>query len=189
MILTPRAAVEDTSDGREQDVSPVEQSGSFIEVGKAEEDGGDEQCGGPADAALEEILDPAAKEDFLRQGHTDEGEDPGGDDEPGVVDVVVEVEESESESEGNGDGQVEEKFTEADAPVAPAEPKIVADARETTDSEEGVETGVEQREFAEEAEFMGPGGFEPAEVDAKAEGNEDEKVEEMAALGRVEFGC
>src|SRR6202167_105895 len=100
VILTPGAAVEDAGEGGEQDVAPVEEGGALVEVGEAEDHGGDEKCSGTADAAFEEVLHPAAEEDFFRERDTDEGEYPGGDDETGVVDVAMEMEEAERESEG-----------------------------------------------------------------------------------------
>jgi hypothetical protein len=105
-----------------------------------------------------------------------------------VVDVVVEVEEAERESEGDRNGEVEEEFAEAGAPIAGSKAEFIADGGEAADSEESVEARVEKGEFAEEAEFGGPGGLEPAEVDAEAEGDEDEEVEEVAALLGIEAG-
>jgi hypothetical protein len=188
VILTPGAAVEDAGESGQQDVAPVEGDRALVEMGEAEDGGGDEKCRGAADAAFEEVLHPAAEEDFFRERDTDEGEDPGRDDEPGVIDVVVEVEEAERESDGDCDRQVEEEFAEADAPVAGSKAEVVADGGEAADGEEGVEACIEKRELAEEAEFGRPGGFEPAEIDAEAEGDQHEEIEEMAALLGIEVG-
>ncbi len=186
VVPTPGAAVEDAGEGGEQDVAPVEEGGALVEMREAEDGGRDEQGGGAADAALEEVLHPAAEEDFFGQRDADEGEDPRGDDEPGMVNVAMEVEEAEGEAQGNRDGEVEEKFAEAGGPVACAKAEVEADGGEAADGEEGVEAGVEESKFAEEAEFVRPRSFEPTKIDREAEGNEDEDVEKMAALAGVE---
>jgi hypothetical protein len=188
VVLTPGAAVEDSGEAGQEDVAPIEEGGALIEVGEAEDAGGDQQGGGAADAALEEVLHPAAEEDFFRERDADEGEDPRGDDEPGVIDVGMEVEEAEGQAQRDGDGKVEEEFAEAGGPVARAEAEVEADGGEAADGEEGIEAGVEEGELAEKGKFVGPGGFEPAEVDGEAERDEDEEVEEVAALVGVEAG-
>jgi hypothetical protein len=188
VVSAPGAAIEDSGDGGEQDVTPVEEGGALVEVGKAKDHGGDEQGGSAANTAFEEVLDPTAEEDFFRERDADEGGEPRGDEEPGMVNVAMEVEEAEREAEGDGDGEVKKKLAEASGPVALAEAEVEADGSEAADSEEGVEARIEESELAEEGEFVGPGGFEPAEVDGEAERDEDEEVEEVATLSRVEPG-
>ena len=187
-VGSPGAAVEDAGDGGEEDVASVEVEGVLVEVGEAEEGGGEEERGGAAEAAFEEVLHPAAEEDFLGERDGEEGVDPEGCDEPGMGDAAVEVEESESEAERDGDGRVEEEFAEAGAEVAEAEAESVADAGELADGEESIEAGVEEDELAEDVDAGRPGGLEPAEIDGEAEGDEDEEVQPVGALLGVEAG-
>jgi len=188
VVASPGAAVENAGDGSEQDVTPVKERGALIEVGKAEEDCSGEEGGDAAEAALEEILHPAAEEDFFGECDGDKSGNPRGDKEPGVVDVAMEVKEAEGESDGDRDEHVEEELAEAGGPVAVAKAKAVPDAGEAADGEEGVKAGVKEGELAECGEFVGPGGLEPAEVDGEPERNEDEEIEKVAALAGVEAG-
>jgi len=188
VVAAPGTPIEDAGQSGEQDVAPVEECRAFIEVGEAEEDCGDQKSSRAAHAALEEVLYPAAEEDLFRKSDADEGADPDGDGEPGVLHAVVEVQEAEGESEWNRDGHVEEHLAKAGGPVAAAKAEVVADGGQAADGEEGIEAGVEKGELAEQGEPRGPGGFEPAEIDGEAEGQENEEVEEVAALAGVEVG-
>src|SRR5438874_172274 len=70
----PGASVEKSCDSGQQDVTPVEVGGAFVEMGETEQDRCDrEGCVG-TEAALEEVLHPAAKEELLRNGDEEEGE-------------------------------------------------------------------------------------------------------------------
>src|SRR5271165_2245058 len=67
-VLAPGAAVENSRDGGQQNVAPVEVRGTFIEVREAEQRGSDDERGAASEAALEQILHPGAEEKFFRDG-------------------------------------------------------------------------------------------------------------------------
>jgi hypothetical protein len=76
-LLAPGSPVEESGDGCEQDVAPVEVKGALVEVGEAEEAGGQQKRCVAADAALEEVLHPAAEEELFRDRDEEEREDIG----------------------------------------------------------------------------------------------------------------
>ena len=184
-LLAPGAAVEDAGDGRHDDVLPVEDAATLVEVRESEEGRGDEERPAWTEAAFEEILYPAAEEDFFRQGDGEEAEEPDGRDEARVGDVLVQREKLKREAEGNGEDGVEEEFAEADAEVGEAKAEVKTDAGEAAESEDGVKGGVEQDELADDGGSGRPGGLQEAEVDGEAEGNEDEGVQPVTELAGV----
>jgi hypothetical protein len=60
--------------------------------------------------------------------------------------------------------------------------EIEAYAVQLADVEYAVDAGIQQEHFVEDGEMRGPGGFEPAEVDGEAEGEEDQEVAPVAGL-------
>ncbi len=56
-------------------------------------------------------------------------------------------------------------------------------------AKQGVDSGVEQKDFVEDGEVCGPRGFEPAEVDGESDDGEDEKVAPVAVLLGVVAAC
>ena len=64
--------------------------------------------------------------------------------------LAMEMKKAEDETKREGDGKVEGELAEPDAPIAPAQTEVEADTGKTTDGEKGVESGVEEDEFAEE---------------------------------------
>ena len=181
-VLTPCSTVEDSSDGGEQDITPVEVQGALVEVGQAEEDCGEEERGVASDAALEQVLHPAAEEELFGDSDEEEGEDGGCDCSREAWPDWVEVEEAEGEAEGDGDGSVEGELAQADGDVAEAEAEIEAYVVEAANEEEGVDAGVEEEHLVEDGEVRGPGGLEPAEVYGEAERDKDEVIAPVAAL-------
>ena len=67
-VLPPGSPIEDTGESGEDYVLPVEDAASLVEVGEAEERGGEKERPARADASFEEVLNPASEEDFFWQG-------------------------------------------------------------------------------------------------------------------------
>src|SRR5580700_1061520 len=185
-ILAPRSPIKDARQGGEHDVTPVERQRALVEMGQPENTGGHDQRGDAADATFEEVLDPAAEEYFLRQRHGDESRDPGGKDQPGMVDAAMQVKKTKCEAEGNRDWDVEGELAEADAPIAPAQAQVESDAGKAAYREKGVEAGIEKSELAEESELVGPRRLQPAQIDRQTERDENQKVDEVTVLVGVE---
>jgi len=78
-LSTPSAPVEDAGDGCHQHITPVEVNGALVPVCEAEDDCRREQRQRAAHAALEKVLQPPAKEEFLRDGDEQKCEDEGRD--------------------------------------------------------------------------------------------------------------
>ena len=97
----------------------------------------------------------------------------------------VKVQEAEDESDGDGDGRVEGELAQSDEEVAHAQAEVEADVIELTDAEQGVDSGVEQKDFVEDGEMSWPCGFEPAKIDGEPEEREDEVVAPGAVLRSV----
>jgi len=100
----------------------------------------------------------------------------------------VKVQEAEDESDGDGDGRVEGELAQSDEEVAQAQAESETDIIELTDAEQGVDSGVEQKDFVEDGEMRGPCGFEPAKIDGEPEDGEDEVVAPGAVLRSVAAG-
>ena len=66
--------------------------------------------------------------------------------------------------------------------LAQAEAEVEADVGKIAHGEKAVDAGVEKQDFAEDGEAGRPCGFEPAEIDGKAEDGEDEEVAPVAAV-------
>ena len=64
---------------------------------------------------------------------------------------------------------VGEVLSEADAEVPLAQAQIEANPPEPADGKEPVEAGIKQGELPQQREAVGPGSFEPAEIDGEAE--------------------
>ena len=183
--MTPGSAVEDAGDRGEQDVAPVEVQGALVEVGEAEEAGSQQKCYGAADAALEEILRPAAEEELFGDGDEEEGEDIGCGEVGEAWPEWVNVQEAEAQAEYESDWYVEDTLAEADADVGQVEAEIEADAVQLADVEDAVDAGIEQKHLVEDGEVRGPGGFEPAQIDGEAEDEEDQEVAPVAGLAGI----
>lgn len=72
-LLAPGAAVEDSRQSSQEDVTPVEVSRAFVEVSQPEECGGQQERGKPSETTLQQVLQPSAKEKFFRDGDEKEG--------------------------------------------------------------------------------------------------------------------
>lgn len=203
MVATPGTAVEDAGDSGEQDVAPIEVDSALVEVGQAEESGCEEQRGGAAEAALEKILEPSAKEELFRNGDEEESKEPcdgkgqeGGPDAPAVepgqfrdVQKAMEMEEAEAKAERERDGHVEGQLAQAGGEVAHAQAEVEADTVQGAQGEETVEAEVEKEDLVEEVEVLRPGGLEPAEIDGEAEDEQDKKILPGAPLfGEIGIG-
>lgn len=116
----PCATVEEPCDGGEQDVAPVEVGGTLVEVGEAEEDRGErEGCAG-SEAALQQILHPAAEEELLRNSDEEKREHERAGGEQRFGQRSVEMQEPERKPESDGDRCVEEEVYPASAEILPA---------------------------------------------------------------------
>jgi len=193
--MTPGAPVENSGNGGEQDVAPVEVRGALVEMRQAEKHSGEDEGGDASHTSFEEVLQPSAKEKLFGHGDQEEREREGGESAGRAGHDGMQVKEAGGEPDDDGDGRVEEEFAPANAEVARAQAEVESDSVELADAEEGVDAGIEQKDFIEGDEARRPCGLEPAEIDSEAEDDEDEEVAPIAALvgigatGAVEQGC
>src|SRR5208283_1734048 len=137
-LLPPGAAVENTRNGGEQDVAPVEICGTFVEVRKAEEHRRDQQSCAPSDAPLQQVLHPGTKEKFF--GHSGEEEDrhPAQQRAANSRQVAMGMNEAQRQPEHENDGREENQFAQASCPIAPAQTKIKPRAVQLPDGKKSV---------------------------------------------------
>ena len=145
----PGAAVEQAGDGRQQDVFPVGH-GSMENVREAENDG----CGDPPGAAAferarKQILQQAAKQEFL--GPCGEDENFGADERRGAQAVQrgAEADEVHGFADGNDDERGEEEIDDDGEAEAAAPFDGVADAVEAANDEKGRERRGEREKDGE----------------------------------------
>ena len=75
-LLTPRQAIKDAGESRQQDIAPIEDRGALVEVGETKQGRGNEQAPRRPNPPLQKILHPATKEKFFRYGNKEEREQP-----------------------------------------------------------------------------------------------------------------
>jgi hypothetical protein len=143
-LITPGATVENSGDGSEQDVAPVEERGALVPVGKAEEHGGEEQGHGTAEAPFEQILQPAAKEELLWYGDAQKGEEECAEGRERSRPHGMKVEKSQDPAEEDGNGGVETELAQRNAGIAQGEAKIESNAIELAHNQEAEDACVQQ---------------------------------------------
>ncbi len=90
-------------------------------MGEAEEAGGQQKCCVTADAALDEVLHPAAEEELFGDCDEEEGKDIGCGEMGEARPEWVKVQEAEAQAEYERDGDVEDALAQTDADVAETE--------------------------------------------------------------------
>lgn len=94
-------------------------------------------------------------------------------------------EKTERESKRDGNDRIEEKFAEADFEVTEAQAEIEADAGEAAQTQNGVETRIQQDEFTDGIGSRWPCALQPAKIDSEAEWQQHESVQPVTVLCRV----
>ena len=110
-ILSPRPSIENSCDGREQYIAPVEMRGAevpFVEVRQAEQNRSEDQRREPSYAPLQQILYPGTKEKFLGDGNKNEDSHPAKRSLPDYGNIVVGMDEPQGQTEQD-DGRREEE--------------------------------------------------------------------------------
>ena len=93
------------------------------------------------------------------------------------------MQKAQAEAEGESDGHVKGELAQAGGEVAWAQAEIEADALKRAQGEKAVEAEIEEKDLVEDGQMRRPGGLEPAQIDGKAEDDEDQEVRPRAALG------
>src|SRR5579862_5706672 len=181
-LPAPCAAVEDAGDGRKQHVAPVECGGLLVEMRKAKEAGREKQRAVAPHAPFKQVLQPAAKKQFLRHGDKEESEDPRKRGAAGRGPAWMQMQKAETEAEGQRNRGIEGGFAQANAKVFEAQAEIEAGSRKLADEDEPVDARIEKNNFVEDGKMWRPRSLKPAQIDGKAQGAEDEKVAPVAAL-------
>jgi hypothetical protein len=116
-LLTPRASIEDPSQSRKQNVSPVEVNRALVEVRKPEENSRRQQRPMPSEATLQKVLHPAAKEKLLRDGNKEKSEEPPQHNVRHRRNISVEVEKSKQQSKHNRNRSIKPKLSQANPQI------------------------------------------------------------------------
>jgi len=176
LAIAPGASVEDSGDGSEQDVTPVEWA-RLVEVREAEDGGGEDDRAGAAKTGFEHVLQESAEEKFFGDGDEEEGDQKSGSGGGGVRQSAVRRDEVKGNAERDDDRGEEEKLAKSDEEIAQARSKVVTDVVERASHEEGVQGGVDHQEFREGVQaVMRKRAVKPVEFDGEADDGEGEDV-------------
>ena len=97
--------------------------------------------------------------------------------------------ESECQSESQNQRREKEQLAQPAFPVAPAEVEVEPGPAELADGQKAIQADVDQKQFIEGSQSRRPGCIEPAQVDGKAEQQQNNGVPPVAGLLWVGARC
>src|SRR5581483_3929983 len=185
VLCPPSATVENACDCGQQYVTPIEVGGSLVEVRKPEDHGGDAKCGGASQASFQQVLNPAAKEDFFGNRDQKESDKRCKQGRASVRNIGAKVKESEEQANRDDNRRNPKQFAKTDESILATYPQIEADLSELPNHQESVEPRIEQDQLAEDAQMRRPCRLEPPQVYRNSQQEQDRKIPPVASLFRV----
>ncbi len=154
--------------------------GPFVKVRQTEEACCEEQRLIASDTALQQVLQPTAKEEFFRNGNKKEREEKGPWKPRQPWRRCVQMQKPEAQAKRKRDRRIEDQFAQTRAEIVKTQAEIESNTIQLPYCLESPDACIEKKNFVEDRKVGRPGALQPAEVDSQAEKRKQKKVAPVA---------
>src|ERR1700722_1970754 len=182
--LPPCPPIKNSGNGCQQNITPVEVSGTLVEMGKPKQHCRDHQRPASSDAPFQKILHPRAKIKFLRDCNKNKDINPRPDHRQ-MKRSAMRMQKSQRQSCSQNERRKEKQFPQSRLPIAPMKMKIKSRPAQPLDRAESVQPCIYQQQLAEAAQPARPRAFQPAEINRQPQRQQNNRVSPIASLLRI----